>query len=122
MQDEFGVNVEDDSEEEVAQGILVARRRIFEDGDAGAVRELETRWRSRGQLKTDIKVVDGEVEVDENDPDWEGFDDGDGGVDVEMEDAPMSAAQVPSLTPVKEKPPPEVDEDGFTKVVSKKKR
>ena len=120
MQDEFDCNVEDDSEEEVASNILVLRRRLVEDGDLSVVREVEQRWRNRGQKKVEVQVIDNEAEeVDDDDVEWEGFEDEDG--DVEM-----TAAEdiVPDLVPAlkKEKPEPEVDEDGFTKVVSKKKR
>ena len=119
MQDEFDCNVEDDSEEEVARNILALRKRVFEDRDLAALSELETRWKNRGQIKTNIQIIDGEVAGDEDEEEWDGFEeDGDGDVN-------MTAAEeiVPDLVPVlKEKPQPEVDEDGFTKVVGKKKR
>lgn len=115
MQDEFDTTVEDDSEEKVAEGILGLRKRLFEDQDMSAIRELEQRWRNRGQMKVNIQVVDnGDDEVD--DEEWEGFDE-DG--DVDMADDNDAPALVPA--PVKqEKQAPEVDEEGFTKVVSKK--
>ncbi len=121
MQDEFDCNVEDDSEEEVARNLLTLRRRIFEEGDLAALPELEQRYRNRGQIKTNIQIIDGEVEGDEvEEEEWDGFaEDGDGDVD-------MLAAEelVPDLVPVlkKERPEPEVDEEGFTKVTGKKKR
>ena len=119
MQDEFDCNVEDDSEEEVARNILALRKRVFEDRDLAALSELETRWKNRGQIKTNIQIIDGEVEGDEDEEEWDGFEEDEDG------DVNMTAAEeiVPDLVPVlKEKPQPEVDEDGFTKVVGKKKR
>jgi pre-rRNA-processing protein TSR2 len=119
MQDEFDCNVEDDSEEEVARNILALRKRVFEDLDLSALSELETRWKNRGQIKTNIQIIDGEVEGEE-DEEWDGFEEDEDG------DVNMAAAEeiVPDLVPVlkKERPEPEVDEDGFTKVVGKKKR
>ena len=116
MQDEFDCNVEDDSEEAVAGDILAARRRV-EEGDLGVLRELEERWRGRGQIKANIRVEERVEEVDEEE--WDGFDE-DGDVDMDVaEDG------APNLVPVrkeKERVEPEVDEEGFTKVVGKKKR
>jgi len=125
MQDEFDCNVEDDSEVEVARGVLRVRKALLgaeaeqQGPDMGVVRELEQRWRNRGQIKTNIQVIDNGAEEVDDDEDWEGFgEDEDGDVDME-------AGEAPSLVPAarkKEKVEPEVDEDGFTKVVGKKKR
>ena len=99
----------------VAGEVLDARRRIFEDQDTSVLRELEQRWRNRGQIKTNIQIVENDQTVGD-DEDW----------DDEDEDVQMADAQdiVPNLVPAlkKEKPEPEVDEDGFTKVVGRKKR
>ena len=118
MQDEFECRVEDDSEEEVARSVMALRKRLFEDGDMGAFREVEQRWRSRGQMKVDVRVVEGD---DDDDEEWEGFDEEDEDGDISMEAAEDI---VPNLVPTlkNHKPEPEVDEEGFTKVVSKKKR
>ncbi|KAK3715899.1 rRNA accumulation-related protein [Vermiconidia calcicola] len=120
MQDEFDCNVEDDSEEDVARSIYVLRKRLFEDKDAGSFSELEQRWRNRGQLKMNIQVVDNGTDDDDED-DWQGFDEEDEDGDINMEAAEEA---VPNLVPTlkKEKPEPEVDDDGFTKVTGKKKR
>ena len=121
MQDEFECNVEDDSEEEVARSILGLRKRLMEERELTVVRELEVRWRSRGQMKMDFQVIDNGVneEVGE-DEEWNGFDDDEDG-DVDMD---VAQDVVPDLVPAlrKEKVEPEVDDDGFTKVMSKKKR
>ena len=119
MQDEFECNVEDDSEEEVVRGILGLRKRLFEDQDLNAFSELETRWKNRGQMKANIQIIDNEVD-DDDDEEWDDEDeDEDGDINMEAADA-----IVPNLVPAlkKEKPEPEVDEEGFTKVVGKKKR
>ncbi|KAK3637321.1 rRNA accumulation-related protein [Elasticomyces elasticus] len=120
MQDEFDCNVEDESEVEVTRTILGLRKSL--KGEAGddrmaAFRELERRWKNRGQMKYQVDVIDNEAE-EVDDEEWNGFDD-DGDVD-------MTAAEeaVPNLVPAikKEKVEPEVDDDGFTKVIGKKKR
>ena len=134
MLDEFGVNVEDDSEEEVAAGILRLRRCYCsagleeeegkdgeeEGGLRGEVRGLEERWTRRGEMK--VGMVDGgDVEVEGEWDDLEEDEDEEGGGkgDVEMMDS------VPEVVPPareKVKVEPEVDEEGFTKVVGKKNR
>lgn len=114
MQDEFDTRVEDDSEEEVARMILVLRKRLSEEQNLAAFQEIEQRWKNRGKMKTDVKVVDGEVEVGEDDDDWEGFEDEDEDVDI------GGVSLNPTSTARKEKPEPEIDEDGFTKVVRKR--
>ena len=117
MQDEFDCNVEDDSEEEVVRTLLDVRRRVYEDSDLTVLNELETRWKNRGQIKTNIQIVENSQEVGD-DEEWDEED--------EDGDVNMTAAEeiVPDLVPAlkKEKAEPEVDEEGFTKVVGKKKR
>ncbi|KAK5129874.1 hypothetical protein LTR08_002751 [Meristemomyces frigidus] len=116
MQDEFECNVEDDSECAVAATIVGVGRGLQEgQGEQGlrGVRELEERWRNRGQMKINVQVIDREAEEE-----WNGFEDDD---DVDME---AGEDAVPHLVPAiaREKVEPEVDEDGFTKVQGKKKR
>ncbi|KAK4541198.1 hypothetical protein LTR36_008272 [Oleoguttula mirabilis] len=116
MQDEFDCNVEDDSEVEVARTILRLKNSLVEDREVAPLRELEQRWRNRGQMKVNIQVIDNEAEgVDDDEEEFEGFDDDE---DVDMDAAPDL---VPVMQPRKEKAEPEVDEDGFTKVVGKKR-
>lgn len=110
MQDEFDCNVEDDSEMEVAGRIVGMKKQLMEGNTTGA-KDVQQRWQNRGQMKMHIQVIDNEAdEVD--DDEWNGFE------DEEMDEAP---SLVPAI-PIKEKAEPEVDDDGFTKVVSKKKR
>lgn len=111
MQDEFDCNVEDETEVEVARTILVLRKSLLE-GNLGAFETLERRWKSRGMMKADVQVVDnGDNEVDDDDDDDE-MDDGD-------DRAPQGVQQAPREP--REKPQAEIDDDGFTKVVGKKR-
>ncbi|KJZ78472.1 hypothetical protein HIM_01863 [Hirsutella minnesotensis 3608] len=118
MIDEFEVNVDDDSGTEVASQIMRARTQCalgqFDEVDA-----LRERFQNRHGSKVDHMFK--QAEDADQDTDWEtdGSDDDDeddaGGADVDMNDAPP-------LAPVpKEKPAPQVDEDGFTMVTKKKK-
>ncbi|KAF2453697.1 Pre-rRNA-processing protein TSR2-domain-containing protein [Lineolata rhizophorae] len=111
MADEFEVQLEDGSEVEIVARIMRARKETAE-GRFEAVREMQTRWREgKGTAKVESVRMEGDAEGEgESDEDEE---DEDG--DVDMEDAPR-------LVPAKGKQVPEVDDEGFTKVVSKKKR
>lgn len=114
MQDEFDCNVEDESEVTVARDILGVRKRMMEERTVEAAREVEDRWRNRGNMKTDISV-----RVVEEEGEWEGIEeDDDEDEDDEVDDAPQL---VPAAAP-KGKVAREIDDDGFQKVVSKKKR
>lgn len=110
LQDEFDVNVEDESEVEVARTIIGLKKTLAEQ-DLSFAQDLERRFRNKGKMKVDIRVEEREEEVD--DEEWDGLDD-DGDMDM---DAPPLVPAKP-----KEKIVPEVDEDGFTKVVGKKKK
>ncbi|KAM3079635.1 rRNA accumulation-related protein [Clarireedia jacksonii] len=116
MEDEFEVVVEDGSAGEVAERMVRARAECMR-GDFKGVEELERRWEvvgrkggkgGEGVFKKgeDQGDTSGDEEEDSEDEDEEG--------DVEMDEAPQ-------LVRVKEPVVPEVDEDGFTKVVKKKR-
>jgi pre-rRNA-processing protein TSR2 len=113
MVDEFEVNVDDESGAEIAGHIMKARSECAQ-GQFDEVNTLKTRFLSKGTKKVDAMFK--KIEADDQDTDWEsddsGDDDEDGGADVEMGDAPPPER--------KEKPQPEVDEDGFTKVTRKR--
>lgn len=110
MQDEFDCNVEDETEVEIARTVLVLRKSLLE-ADLSAFEALERRWKSRGMMKADVQVVDnGDGEVDDDDDDE--MDDGD-------DRAPQGVQQAPREP--REKPQVVVDDDGFTKVVGKKR-
>jgi pre-rRNA-processing protein TSR2 len=113
MLDEFEVNVDDDSSFETADQIMRLRGDIAK-GRKEEYEILERRWKARSGAKVDALFKKGDDEDNETDWDTEGDDDdedsGEGGADVAMTDAPALK---------KEKEPPEVDEDGFTKVTRK---
>ncbi|KAI6083610.1 pre-rRNA-processing protein TSR2 [Hypoxylon rubiginosum] len=113
MWDEFETNVDDDSEVEVAERIMKARAQCAA-GSFEFVEDLRRRW-----LATKGKTVQVEVaDTGDQETDWESDDDDEGSEedeDVQMDEAPALVAAP------KERPPPEVDEDGFTKVTRKKR-
>lgn len=114
MVDEFEVNVDDESGADTAEHIMKARTECAE-GVFDEVNTLRTRFLSKGTKKVDALFK--KVEAEDQDTDWESGDSGEdedeeGGADVEMGDAPPPER--------KEKPQPEVDEDGFTKVTRKR--
>ena len=111
MQDEFDVNVEDESEVGVASGIMRLRTQL-QEGDMSGVEEVKARWEKRRGKKETVNVVENKTEDDEDD-DHEGDED---------EDEDMDMDEAPQLALVREKEEPEIDEDGFQKVVSKKRR
>lgn len=116
MQDEFDCNVEDESEVEVARSILLVRQTMLETQSLDAAREVQLRWQNRGQMRVDVSVQEKNQEVGD-DEEWNGMEDGE--QDDEMDEAP-ALVQAPAQP--RERAAPEVDEDGFTKVASKKKR
>ena len=117
MMDEFETRLEDGSPEEVAAK-LVGLRKLTLQGEFGLVDEMQRQWEDRqrrGSRAVDVKFV--ATEEDEDDTDW----DSDDLDEEEVEDTEMGEA--PDLMKVqKERAIPEVDEDGFTKVIGKKKR
>lgn len=115
MLDEFEVVVDDDSPAEIAASIMKGRQRILQ-GDLSDVDRMLARWEEQ-QKKGHEKLVFQRVEEkdDGQDTDWESSDEEE--EDAEMEDAPQLVSAIKQ-----EKPAPEVDEDGFVKVVGKKKR
>lgn len=117
MVDEFEVNVDDESGVEVAQQIMLARTQCAE-GQFDEYNKLKERFANRKGKKVDAlfkKVEDADQdtdwETDGDDDDASDDDDEAGGADVHMADAPAAP---------KEKPAPEIDEDGFTKVTRKR--
>lgn len=112
MNDEFDVVVEDESAAPVAAQIMEIKKGV-EKGDFGAVQELMEAWQKKSQQKANNAAA-AFKKVETNDDDQE-TDDEEDGDDVDMDEAP-SLVRAP-----KEKVEPEVDEDGFTKVVGKKR-
>lgn len=118
LEDEFGVRLEDNTEVDVAKDIFKIREEVM-GGDFKTVNELQRRWEARkGKEVTtgSVNLKDGVVEGEWDSVDEESEEDEDG--DVDMGDAP---ALVPTK-PIKEKAKPEIDEEGFEKVVGKRRR
>ncbi len=118
MNDEFDINIEDGSGEEIAAKIVGLRKLTFQ-GDFAMVDEMYRQWQERKSKGGGGKVNFQHVERgnDEDETDW----DSDDLEEEDQEDIEMD--EVPALINVpKEKPQPVVDEEGFTKVVSKKRR
>ena len=117
MGDEFEVMVDDGSIEFVARRIWAGRGKILR-GDFGEVRRLHGEWKESGGKgrvvfqrgeddegrETDWDEDDDEGSGEGEDGEWNGFQDRDG--DAQMDEAPQL------VHVVKEKPQPEVDEDG----------
>lgn len=117
MNDEFDVNVEDGSGEEIAAKVVGLRKLILQ-GDFTRVDEMYRQWQERqtkgGTTRIDFQVV--EKGEDDDDTDWDSDDMEGEDVDVDMDEAP-ALVRAP-----KEKVQPKVDDDGFTEVVGKKRR
>ena len=115
MNDNFDVHVDDGSAEEIAAKIVGLRKSILQ-GDFTQVDEMYKEWEERELNGGDVKINVGHVQenVDGQDTEWdsdEAEEEGD-----EMDEAP------PLWKPPKMKTEPRIDEDGFTEVVSRKRR
>ncbi|KAL9110451.1 MAG: hypothetical protein Q9227_004995 [Pyrenula ochraceoflavens] len=118
MGDEFEVVVEDGSLEEVAGNIWKGRERLLK-GDMGELGDLWKRWIENGGKGKKGNFVKGQGEgedVEGGDEDED--EDEDGESDEEMGDAMELVDAVKSRDRVE----PEVDDEGFTKVVGRRKR
>lgn len=123
MLDEFEVVVDDGSPGEVAGRIWRGRDKVLK-GDFAEVHEMYRKWRERKGEVAFTKVEDQDAQEtdwdgstsgdDEEEQEWNGFQDGDAG-DAQMDEAP------PLVEGRREKYQPEIDEEGFTKVVRKKR-
>ena len=116
MLDEFEVNVDDETAFDVAQQITRLRAATLK-GDFTEVDSMHEAWlNNKGRSKVKIQKLDSDDDEDEDDTDWSGEGEGESNEDqdTEMGDAPAPP------TGKKDKPIPEVDEDGFTKVASRK--
>jgi len=119
MNDEFDVNVEDNSGEQVAAEIVGLRKMTLQ-GDFQMVDGMYAQWVQRqkkgGEMVKMQHVVGGEDDDDtaSDSGDEESDEDEDG--DVAMDEAP-ALVKAP-----KEKVQPKIDDEGFTEVVGKKRR
>ncbi|KMP01323.1 LOW QUALITY PROTEIN: pre-rRNA-processing protein TSR2 [Coccidioides immitis RMSCC 2394] len=122
MSDEFDVVVDDGSAADIADRVVELKEEI-EKGDLAGVNKMWEAWKQKelrgggdGNAslglfrKVEMRDEDQETDEDEDEDDDE-HEDG----DVAMEDAPAPRPQ-------RERTEPEVDEDGFTKVVGRRKR
>ena len=120
MNDEFEVNVEDSSGEEVAAKI-VGLRKLTLQGDFTMVDEMFAKWTERQKRGgDDVKFQHVARGEEEDDTDWDS-DDLDNNEDEDDEDTAMGDAPAPVKAP-REKIQPKVDDDGFTEVIGKKRR
>lgn len=119
MEDEFEVRLEDDSEVFIAATIIKVKDEISQ-GIFTTVDAMERRWRERrgkGPNLGNVQIVqEGTLDRSDDDDD-DDDDDNEDCDDTDMGEAPQLVAAQP-----KEKAEPEIDEDGFTKVVGKKRR
>lgn len=128
MGDEFEVALEDESEVALARDIIRVRRDC-ERGEFAIVDGLWRRWieRKGGNAVRAFRAVghddeedEGEVEDDRDSVDEEsGAEDEHEDGDVEMGGTEDGVEDVGKR---KERLPPEVDEEGFTKVIGRRKR
>ncbi|KAF2027110.1 hypothetical protein EK21DRAFT_115112 [Setomelanomma holmii] len=114
LEDEFGVRVEDETEVSVAREIMLIRKELGE-GRTDTVDRLQKKWESRKGKEVDTGSVN--VKESSQDADWDSVDE-----ESDEEDEDVEMGDAPALVPARFMPGPEVDEDGFTKVVGKKKR
>jgi len=115
LEDEFGVRLEDESEVAVARDILTIQKEVLE-GNFATVDKLQEKW----QARKGKEVATGNVQVRESNQEGE-WDSVDEETD-EDEDKDVEMGEAPALVPTKPKPAPEVDDDGFTKVVGKRRK
>jgi pre-rRNA-processing protein TSR2 len=120
LNDEFEVTVDeqDYSPWEAAVKIMTAREKILQ-GDFSQVDKWYEEWVEKqrtGSGRIAVQRVDDE---DGQDTDW---DEEDGEDEEEQEDVEMGEAPQLMEKPRKEKLEPEVDQDGFTKVVGRRKK
>ncbi|KAL2421537.1 hypothetical protein ABEF95_003401 [Exophiala dermatitidis] len=126
MFDEFEVVVDDGSAEQTARGIWGGMNKLI-NGDVSELQDMYVKWEEKEKKGNSNKEVAGFVkgedpnqETDEEADDDDDDDDRNGNaMDVDMDEAPplVNGARQP-----RERVEPEVDEEGFTKVVNKKKR
>ncbi|KAJ9375141.1 hypothetical protein DTO282E5_125 [Paecilomyces variotii] len=114
MNDEFDVVVDDGSAGDVALQIMEMRAQT-QRGEFGEIRAMYEAWKEKMDKKG-ANAAGLFRKVDARDEDQETDDDEEEEGDVEMDEAP-ALTRAP-----RERVEPEVDEEGFTKVVGKKKR
>ena len=121
MNDEFDVNVEDNSGEEIAAKI-VGLRKLTLQGDFTMVDDMYSKWQEGQSKGGDRKINFQHVTRDDNEDDTD-WDSDDIREEDEKDDNDVEMRDVPTLVNAsKEKLQPKIDEDGFTEVVGRKRR
>ncbi|KAI9650858.1 rRNA accumulation- protein [Ciborinia camelliae] len=117
MEDEFEVVVDDGSAAEIAMGIVKCRgeceRGVWGD-EKSLCYKLEKKWAEKGGNEDSLGAFRQGEDQGDTDGDDDSGDEEDEEGDVEMDEAPQ-------LVRVREPVVPEIDEDGFTKVVKKRR-
>ena len=115
MNDEFETYLDDGSAKRVAAKIVGLRKQVWK-GDFATVDQMYARWQERERKGVKVQVVEGGGMGDQETDSSSGSSGEEEGEDTEMVDTE-------EIVKFKEKtPPPEVDADGFTKVVGRRKR
>lgn len=118
MNDEFETNLEDNSGEEVAAKILGLRKLTLQ-GDFAMVDDMYLRWEQRQNRGVET-ITFKHIETGEEEEDTEEESDE---LELEPSDEDVGMEQAPALVHIsKEKSQPKVDDEGFTEVVSKRRR
>lgn len=112
MNDEFDVVVDDESAGNVAVEIMELKDQTVK-GDFATIQQMWGHWQQKSAQKSASASMFKQVEANDEDQETDESDDENG--DVEMGDAP-ALVRAP-----REKVEPEIDDDGFTKVVGKKR-
>jgi len=123
MNDEFDVVVDDGSVAEIAERICGVREEVGR-GEYGGVRAMWEGWKAKSKMGGgDPAKMFRRVETGGEDQETDGDDDDDDEEEEawEDEDVDMEDVAAPVRTPW-EKIEPEVDEEGFTKVVGRRNR
>ena len=123
MNDEFEINIEDGSGDDIASQIIKLRRLTLE-GDFALVDEMYAKWQERqrrGEEAVRFEYVENGEGLEDGDEDSVNLErsadeDEDEDEDIEMEQ------NLSTPTSLQAKPQPIMDEDGFIKVVHKKKK
>ncbi|KAJ9614162.1 rRNA accumulation- protein [Cladophialophora chaetospira] len=126
MSDEFEIVVDDDSAEEVAQKIWSGCAKLV-DKDTNELQELYAKWAEKQKKGGEQKIQAVRAEDQEGEEtDWDDEDDDEDEADRQADRSDVNMGEAPPLIDIdwkpKQKAKPEVDEEGFTKVVSKKKK
>lgn len=113
LNDEFDVVIDDESAGNVALEIMELKAQTVR-GEFATIQAMWETWHRKSQQKSASMFQQVEAREEDQETDEEGSDEETG--DVDMGDAP-DLVRAP-----REKVEPEIDDDGFTKVVGKKKR